>query len=137
MKEKCEPAAYVLTSNPPQYRCIYCSKTWFCKDETPDCPKQIATLTSMPTIEDVLENLLKEFPDRKLTFQNGETVREFIISENELKALSRSVVEDAFEATAIEIPGPDTPKPIEWLAGVVETLTEVKKLQSNYLGRGV
>ena len=37
---KCEKTNEILTSNPPQYRCKNCRKTWFCSDEVPNCDNQ-------------------------------------------------------------------------------------------------
>lgn len=33
----CEPSDFVLTSNPPQYKCKNCGQTWFTNNKTPIC----------------------------------------------------------------------------------------------------
>jgi len=47
--EKCEAAPYMLTSNPPQYRCVNCNKTWYCHDPVPNCAAAKKQVTPLPT----------------------------------------------------------------------------------------
>lgn len=52
----CVPAYYVLVSNPPQYRCVNCGKTWFCHEQAPVCYQ-----SPLPELKELEAEFYKEF----------------------------------------------------------------------------
>ncbi|MFW9873513.1 MAG: hypothetical protein ACFFG0_10450 [Candidatus Thorarchaeota archaeon] len=69
--KRCEPDDILLLSNPPQYKCGHCEKTWFTYENRPICNKQNHNQGKGCTLESGDNAELK---DRRVTINSNSTL---------------------------------------------------------------